>query len=125
MYNRRVNVKENRLIMTEKLDVKVLSNEQVEDLFNIAYAEQVGNLNNISEFDCKCVREVEGSKTKVEITVIGLAGSPTLDDYKEVRSEDFKKVVINRDGAKAVFNLLPKATVVLNSNDYVVTYQAV
>jgi len=111
--------------MTEKLDVTALNNEQVEDLFNVAYAEQVGNLNNISEFDCKCVREVEGSKIKVEITVIGLAGSPTLDDYKEVRSEDFKKVVLNRDGAKAVFKLLPKATVVLNSNDYVVTYQAV
>lgn len=109
-----------------QLNIQALNDEEVEDLFGLAYEEQVGSLNNIGEFDCKCIRSSERDDIKVEVTIIGLAGSPTLDDYKNVTSDSLSDVVLRRaDLTDVKFSLIPEATVVLNSNDYVVTYQAV
>jgi hypothetical protein len=112
--------------MTKKTSITALNNEEIEELFSGAFAEQIGDRNNIQEFDCKCVREPGQSGAKVEVTIFGLAGSPTPEDFKKTKLEVFKKVVVSRENKESVkFVLVPKATTILNTNDYVVTYQSV
>jgi hypothetical protein len=112
--------------VSKKVGINNLNDEEIENLFTDAYADQVGSRINVPEFDCKCAREVGDKNVKVEITVIGLAGTPTLDDYKNVKFKESTTVVISRDDIGSIkFKLIPSATVSLNTNDYVVTYQAV
>ena len=108
--------------MTDR-NINRLSDEVVEDLFTEAFESQVSSLTDIGEFECKCVRESGKEGMKVEVTIFGFAGTPTPDDYKAVKYEEFKKVVVGReDIANATFVLNPNDIMCLNTNDYVVPY---
>ena len=111
----------------KKLEIKTLSDEEIQDLFTEAYDQQVAFENRIGEFECTCKRETVNSKSaKVEVLVAGLAGTPTLDDYKDNKLKNADTVVIKKaDKGSLKFKLVPKETVALNTNDYLVVYQSV
>ena len=110
----------------QRLDVSKMSDEDIEDLFSTAYEEQIGKFNGLSEFEAKVSRAVGKQALEVEVTIAGLAGTPTLDDYKKDKKSGLRKVAISREGRGSLeFRLVPERTVALNSNDYVVTYQSI
>ena len=110
-----------------KLDVKMLNDEEIQDLFTEAYEKQVASLNAFSEFECICKRETVNSRdAKVEVQIYGLAGTPTLENYKELKVKGSDSVVITKgDKGSLKFKLLPEEIISLNTNDYLVVYQSV
>jgi len=108
------------------MNVEAMSNEDLQDMFSEAYESQVASLNNVGEFEATCEREYGSNNLKMNVLVVGLAGSPTIDDYKEGRLGNADTVVVD-DPNKGMltFQLVPEEIHVLNSNDYVVVYEAV
>jgi hypothetical protein len=114
--------------MTNKLDIASMSNEDIEDLFTQAYEKTVAIPNGIGEFECKCQREATNSReARVEVLVVGMAGSPTLSDYKEMKLANSDVVVIEREGktGSIAFKLNTKDMIALNSTDYIAVYETV
>lgn len=114
---------------SEKMDVSKLSDEDIQDMFTEAYQNQIASKNAFDNFECICKREnglsAVGPTVIMEVTVIGMAGTPTLDDYKQGKVIDSKTVIISReDKGKLQFNLDPKSIMSLNTNDYVVAYKS-
>jgi len=110
-----------------KLDISKLSNENISDKFTEAFAEQVASLNQISEFECNCIRESANSdEAKVEVTITGMAGDPTSDDFKNGKIKDYDSVVAKDDEKGDLFFVYsPDETINLNTNDYMVVYKTV
>lgn len=109
----------------KKMDISTLSDEELVDLFTESYEQQVARFNNIGEFEVTCKRESGSKKAIMEVMICGLAGTPTLADYKEVKIKDIDLVTIGReDKGKIKFKLVPKDTISLNTNDYVVVYKS-
>lgn len=109
-----------------KMNVKTVSDEEVQDLFEQAFRDQVGSYNSIDEFETKCLREIGKSIIKVEVTVQGMAGCPTAEDFKKGKVKKASTVTISReDKGSLKFNLVPQDTVYLNSTEYIVVYQSV
>jgi len=109
-----------------KLNTSKLSNEDIEDLFSEAFEDQVAKHNSISEFEVTCIRDSANAKSlDIEVMIVGMAGSPTLDQFKNGEVENSQEVIGSRGGDKIKFKLLPKKTVVLNSNDYNISYAAI
>jgi hypothetical protein len=110
---------------TQKLNVSKLSDDDLQDMFTEAYEKKVAKENEFDSFECICKRSGPTSDVKMEVTVTGMAGSPTIDDYKNGKVKNSKEVVIEREGkGSLMFKLLPKETISLNTNDYLVIYQA-
>jgi hypothetical protein len=108
-----------------KMDASTLSDEELVDLFTDAYEEQVASLNDIGEFEASCKRVTGDKNVTMEVMVCGLAGTPCLDDYKEMRIKNIDAVVIEReDKGKLKFKLAAKETIALNTNDYIVVYKS-
>lgn len=124
-----------KVMKTDKMVVGKLSNEDLQEMFEEAYREQVGTPNKIDEFECKCSKEGEG--VTAELTISGMAGSPTVEDYKagKVKVYDNKGrvqpsglVTIGREGKGSLsfrLSTAKKDIYVLNSTDYVVVYKSV
>jgi hypothetical protein len=98
------------------MKIQKLSDEKVEDLFEEAFEEKA-KLFDITEFDVKCKRENLKDDFTIEVTVIGMAGAPTIDDFKNNKIKEARKIEIDFDGEVSKFKLLHKDTVFLNSND--------
>ena len=110
----------------EKMDVSKLSEEDLQDMFTEAYTEQVASENAFDNFECISKRETGSNSVIVEVTIIGMAGTPTLDDYKQGKVKNSKSITINREGKGSLrFNIDPKSIVSLNTNDYLVVYKSV
>ena len=113
-------------IKNTKAGFKSVSNDEIQGLFEEAFRDQVGSWNNIDEFEVNCQREINKDEFKVEVTVQGMAGCPTAEDFKKVKVKNAEKVTISRaDKGTLEFRLLPKETVYLNSTEYIVVYQTV
>jgi len=112
--------------MSDVLNISKLSNEDIETLFTDSYEEQVAKRGNITEFECKCAREkLNSSEVKVEVLISGMAGSPTLDDYKNGKVANSGNVIISIEGKGSLkFKLDPKNITALNTNDYLAVYNA-
>ena len=125
-------------VSTAKMNVGKLSNEDLQDMFEEAYREQVGTPNKIDEFECKCLKD--GDVVTAEITISGMAGSPTIEDYKagkvkayvtEGRKQNVKPngmVTISREGKGSLSfrqSTAKSDIYVLNSTDFVVVYKSV
>ena len=106
------------------VDVERISDEEMEDMFEKAFETQVASPNEIGSYECTCKRDSSNPDVKMEVAVIGLAGSPTLDDFKEGKVENSGAVVVQReDKDQLKFNLVAKETVALNTNDYSIVYK--
>ena len=113
----------------KKMDVSKMSDEDIESLFYDVFEEKVASFNNITSFECKCVRDsklsADNKSVGIEVMIAGLAGSPTPEDFKAKKVVEAKCITISRDGESTLaFVLKPEKTYTLNTNDYIVVYEA-
>jgi hypothetical protein len=109
-----------------KMITKTVSDDEIQTMFEESFASQVGKFNGLEEFEVKCVRVVGKDTIKVEVTVQGLAGAPTAEDFKKGKIKNVNSVKITRDDKGSLeFQLLPKETIYLNSTEYIVVYQSI
>lgn len=110
----------------KRIDVSTLSDEELNDLFAEAFEEQVASYNGIQQFECNCKRSTADKNAKIEVMIIGLAGSPTVDQFKTMKDlKNASSVRISReDKGDLKFTLIPKDTISLNTNDYVIIYDS-
>ena len=107
------------------MSIKKISEEDIETLFENAFRDQVASYNNIDEFEVKSTRDIKGNSLKVEVTVQGLAGSPTSEDFKNMNIDNIESVTISReDIGELTLKLMPKETTPLNATEYIVVYQS-
>ena len=104
------------------MNIEKLSNEYIEDLFQSEFDSSVASLNNISSFECKCVRTSEDKDVFMEVTIFGFAGSPSMDDFKKNEVEKGETVSIDDNDESLEFILQPEKTYTLSVNDYVIIY---
>jgi len=108
-----------------KLDISKMSDDDIQDMFTEVYEKNIGVYNGIDSFECTCKRETGKNEVKMEVMIVGMAGSPTIDDYKNGKVKGSEKVIINREGKGTMkFVLCPKDSVYLNMNDYIVVYKS-
>lgn len=105
------------------MNTAVMSDEQIQDLFDEAFEKKVGEVQSISEFESKCVRETGKNDVGIELLVAGLAGTPTYEDFVEGKIEENDSITISmeeRGELKFAFNA--DDSYVLNTNDYILVY---
>ena len=107
----------------KQISLKTLSDDEIIDLFSASFENDIARYNNIESFDVIVKRETGSSEVKVEITISGTAGSPTVDQWKKGTVDRSEILTISRDDkGSASFKLIPSETVYLNSTEYIVTY---
>lgn len=107
-----------------KIKTDKLSDNNIQDLFAEAFA-KVASYHNISTYSTKCIRTISNPKIRMELMIVGFAGSPTIDDFKNATIEEVKSIKVNdEDGNSLIFNLIPSETSFLNSNDYIIVYES-
>lgn len=105
------------------MDFKGMGDSELVELFEDAFREQVAINCNIQEFAVEVMRSVNSDKIEFEVEITGLAGTPTMDEFKANKLKDAKKVLLSRaDKGEVILNLIPSKTVFLTGNDYLVTY---
>ena len=110
---------------TGKMNASRLSDDDIQDMFTESYEKNVASINSISSFECICKRDTS-SGIKMEVTVYGMSGSPSLIDYKSGKVKNSGSVIISREGNGSLkFNAIPSEMLSLNTNDYLVVYKAV
>jgi hypothetical protein len=111
--------------MKRVMDVKTVSNEEIQNLFEESFENQVAKWNDIDSFDVKCVREIGKNSITIEVTVMGTAGCPTAEDFKKSNVDKANTVTIERaDKGELLFTLIPEKTVYLNYTEYIVIYKS-
>jgi hypothetical protein len=104
-----------------ELKIENLGADKIRDLFEEAFESQVGTHNNMGDAEAKVTND--GSEIRVELTVTGMAGSPSCDDFKNSNVEGAQTVTVSQDGyPEFAFELDAEETVLLNTNDYLVVY---
>ena len=110
-----------------------IGNDKFEDLFTKAF-EPIAQEYNIGEYSCVCKREeVGGNGVKIEVMIVGLCGSPFLEDFvggkdreKTIKNANLISMVdTNRDETKLSFKLMKDECINLNSTDYILVYSIV
>jgi len=109
----------------KKMDIKRISDDEVQELFEASFESQVAKYNDIDSFEVKCVREVGKDSLTVEVTVMGTAGCPTAEDFKKMKVKNASAVTIERaDKGELKFAIQPSKTLYLNSTEYIVIYKS-
>jgi len=112
-------------MVKRKMNAVTLSDEELQDMFEVSFEEQVASYNSIGEYEAKCVRVPAKATINMEVTIFGLAGTPIPADFKEVNIKNIDTVTIEReDKGSLKFTLVPKKTISLNTNDYIVVYKS-
>jgi hypothetical protein len=108
------------------MDLSKVSNEEMSDLVSKAFVEQVGSNVGIDEVEAECVRGTTSKDLKVELSIFGMAGSPSGSDWKDGKVKNASKLSVDIDRiGKAVFKLAPSETVNLDTNDYLIVYKLI
>ena len=109
----------------KRLDTSKLSADDIQDMFSEVYESKIASLNDIDSFECTCKREAGKTEIKMEVMIVGMAGSPTIDAYKNHKVKGADNLTITREGKGSLdFEFVPKETVYLSGNDYVVVYKS-
>lgn len=109
----------------KNLDVSKLSDDDLQDRFTEVFDKRVGAYNNLNSFECNCKRDMNSQEVFMEVTVIGMAGSPVMDDFKNMKVRNADVIALDYEGRGTIrFKLLPEKIVSLNTNDYLVVYKS-
>jgi len=101
-----------------------MGDDKLRDLFEESFEEQVCKFNNMSDGEVKVLHE--DGELSIEVLLTGMAGSPSVSDFKEGSISEAEKVVVSYDGYDDLeFVNLPEKTVALNVNDYILVYELV
>ena len=110
----------------QRMNTDKISDDDLQDMFTEAFEKNIASQNDIGSFECICKRGNASPEIKMEVMVVGMAGSPTLDDYRKGKIKNSEKVTIEREGkGKLSFRLQAKDMISLNTNDYLAVYKAV
>ena len=105
------------------MDFKGMGDAELIELFENAFGEQIAQNANIQEFSVEVERSVNSDKIEFQVEITGLAGTPTMDDFKANKVKDARKLLVSRaDKGQVILNLVPSRTVFLTGNDYLVCY---
>jgi len=108
----------------KKMDISRISDDELMQMFEDVFTPPA-ELNNMGEFELKCIREVGNTALTMEVVIVGMAGSPTIEDLKKNTIKDVRSIKMERaDLGALTLKLKPKETLFLNSNDYVITYKS-
>lgn len=108
------------------MNTKNMGNEELQALFEDVFQEQVASYNNIQDFEVNTTRNVKGDKISFEVTITGLADTPSIDEFKRGKVKNSKSIEITRaDKGSMTFKLAPEKTVFLSGNDYIIVYENV
>jgi len=105
------------------MNVDKISDEIMQEMFEVAFENQVGVYNNLSEFEAIVKRSAREEDILMEVTVTGMAGSPTMDDFKSGKVENAEQINIDDVRGQLTYRIMPENIVPLNSTDYIVTYK--
>lgn len=121
-----IKIRRTKMAKKPKLDVNRISDDELVEMFEPVYEKQIASINEIGSYEVNCKRDTSSGDVVLEVMVVGMAGSPTLDDYKEGKLENPGSVVLSVEGRGSIkFNLVPKEMIALNTNDYTAVYKAV
>lgn len=108
-----------------KMNVSVMSDDELQDLFSDAFQEQIASRNDIGEFEAICHRLPSKDSLSMEVTIFGFAGTPPVTFFKDAKNKKIASVLVNNeDRGSLKFVLTPSETIALNTNDYLVIYKA-
>jgi hypothetical protein len=111
---------------TQKMNISKLSDDDLQDMFSESFEKNIASQNGFDSYECICKRDNSNSDVKMEVLMVGMAGSPTIEDYKAGKVKNSASVVINREDKGSLnFKFVPSETMIMNTNDYVVVYKAV
>jgi hypothetical protein len=105
------------------MQVDKISDEIMQEIFEVAFENKIGAYNNLSEFEPIIKRSAREEDILMEVTVTGMAGSPTMEDFKSGRVENAERLKIEDVRGELTYVLQADETVPLNSTDYVITYK--
>jgi hypothetical protein len=110
----------------KKMNFSRISSEEIRDMFEVVFEDQVAKYNNIVSFDVECVRAVGKDYVESHVTISGHAGTPTIDEFRNGKVKDASPIVISRyDVGDLTFELLKDQIVFLSGNDYVLVYRSI
>ena len=104
-------------------EIRRFGNDKIRDMFEVSFDEQVGIPNRMGDCEAKVIQE--NDTIAIELLVTGMAGSPSVDDFKNDSVEKAKEVVIDFNGEEAKFSFDAEKTIALNINDYLLVYELV
>jgi len=111
---------------SKQLEIAKLSDDDLQDRFTEVFEKRVGVYNHIESFECICKRATGGKDVDMEVTIVGMAGSPVVKDYKDMKVKNSDTIILDYEGRGSItFKFIPERTISLNSNEYVVVYRAV
>lgn len=108
-----------------QLNAQKASTQEIEEMFETAFLEQVASKNQIDDFEVSCERSTDTDQLVMRVNIVGFAGSPTIYDFQEGKVEDGNKVTVSRpDLGSLDFVLDTNDIVSLTGNDYQLTYKS-
>ena len=100
-----------------------MGDDEILNLFETAFLEQVGEPNNISEIDVEIVRDQTARTVNAEVRIYSMDDSTDMQKFKQGKAPKSSKVEVEVEGGpKLIFTLAKDKTVYMNGNDYSVTY---
>jgi hypothetical protein len=101
-----------------------IGDEKLRDMFEDAFNEKISEPNNMSDCEAQIIRKSADAPISVEVLVTGMAGSPSIDDFKNDNVEDARSLTVELDGYESMtFKLAVDQTAGLTSNDYHIVYE--
>ncbi len=105
------------------MKVDKLSNDEIVTMFGEVFDRKVAKMNDIESYDVENVERSVDNHVTLDVNVVGYAGTPTIDDFREGGIKDADTVVVDVEGSDSLtFKLDRDAIVFLSANDYRLTY---
>lgn len=105
--------------------ILTMGDDEIVNLFETAFIEQVGEANGISEIDVEISRDQTARKVNAEIRIYSMDDSADMQKFKQSKASNVSKVDVEIEGGPVIhFALNRDKTVYMNGNDYSVTYTA-
>ncbi|GAF81117.1 unnamed protein product [marine sediment metagenome] len=109
----------------KKMNLDRASSEEIVNMFEVSFEEQVAKLNDIGAFNVECNDRQIGKPVQVEVNIAGHAGTPTIDQFRNGEVEGCESVTISRDDiGEMKFSLVKKLTTFVSGNDYLIVYES-
>jgi hypothetical protein len=111
--------------MSKVMNLERVSSEEIVTMFEEAFENQVASWNDIGAFGVECTQREIGKPVQVQVDISGMAGAPTIDQFRQGAVEHSDVVTISRDDiGEMKFKLLSDQTCFLSGNDYLIVYEA-
>lgn len=105
------------------MDISRFSDEMLQDLFEAAFEDQVASMNDIPAYEAKIERSAAKEDVTMEVTITGMAGSPSINDFKSDNVEGANAITVDSDLGEMVYELEPDDAYSLNATEYVIVYK--